>query len=84
MLKIGIILGSTRPGRRGEVVAQWVHEVASKRTDAIFEIVDLADFNLPLYDEPHPHVDEIHERTYDCLVESDQCLRWIYFRDSRV
>jgi NAD(P)H-dependent FMN reductase len=54
MLKIGIILGSTRPGRRGEVVAQWVHEVASKRTDALFEIVDLADFNLPLYDEPHP------------------------------
>ena len=54
MLKIGIILGSTRPGRRGEVVATWVHEVASKRTDAIFEIVDLADFNLPLYDEPIP------------------------------
>ncbi|OCT13659.1 NADPH-dependent FMN reductase [Paenibacillus pectinilyticus] len=54
MLKIGIILGSTRPGRRGEVIAQWIHEVASKRTDAEFEIVDLADFNLPLYDEPNP------------------------------
>lgn len=54
MLKIGIILGSTRPGRRGEVVAQWIYEVASNRNDAEFEIVDLADFNLPLYDEPKP------------------------------
>lgn len=54
MLKIAIILGSTRPGRRGEAVARWVHEIAQKRTDAEFELVDIADFNLPLYDEPNP------------------------------
>ena len=40
-LKIGIILGSTRPGRNGEAVAQWVHGLAKKRTDAHFELVDL-------------------------------------------
>lgn len=54
MLKVGIILGSTRPGRNGEAVARWVYDIASRRTDAEFELVDLADFHLPLLDEPLP------------------------------
>ncbi len=54
MLRIGIILGSTRPGRNGEAVAKWVHGIASKRTDAAYELIDLLDFNLPLLDEPIP------------------------------
>lgn len=52
MNKIGIIIGSTRPGRNGEAVAHWVYEIAAKRSDAEFEIVDIADYNLPLLDEP--------------------------------
>ncbi len=54
MTKIGIILGSTRPGRNGEAVATWVHELASKRTDAAFELIDLKDFALPHLDEALP------------------------------
>lgn len=54
MTKIGIILGSTKPGRNGEAVAKWVYELAKNRTDAEFELVDVADYNLPLYDEPYP------------------------------
>ena len=54
MVKIGIIIGSTRPGRNGEQVARWVYEHATKRNDAEFELVDLKDFNLPVYDEPVP------------------------------
>jgi NAD(P)H-dependent FMN reductase len=54
MLKIAIILGSTRPGRNGEAVARWVNEIAQKRSDAEYELVDIADFNLPLFDEPMP------------------------------
>ena len=54
MLKVGIIVGSTRPGRKAEAVARWVHEIARKRTDAEFEVVDIQDFNLPLLDEPVP------------------------------
>src|SRR5258706_12574672 len=56
MLKIAIILGSTRPGRNGEAVAKWVHEIANKRSDAEFELVDIKDFNLPLLDEPVPPI----------------------------
>jgi NAD(P)H-dependent FMN reductase len=54
MTKIGIILGSTRPGRNGEAVARWVLELAQKRTDAEFELIDLKDFNLPHLDEAIP------------------------------
>lgn len=50
-LRIGIILGSTRPGRKGEQVAKWVLEQTGKRDDATYELVDLADFNLPHLDE---------------------------------
>src|SRR5258708_22012826 len=56
MLKIAIILGSTRPGRNGEAVAKWVHEIAKKRSDAEFELVDIKDYNLPLLDEPVPSI----------------------------
>ena len=54
MLRLAIILGSTRPGRVGAGVARWVYEVASSRNDAAFELVDVAEANLPLLDEPVP------------------------------
>lgn len=54
MLKIGIILGSTRPGRNGKAVAEWVLENANKRGDAQYELVDVQDYNLPLLDEAMP------------------------------
>lgn len=54
MNKIAIIIGSTRPGRVGPSVAQWVYDIAKQRNNADYELVDLADFNLPLYDEPVP------------------------------
>jgi NAD(P)H-dependent FMN reductase len=53
-LRIGIILGSTRPNRNGEQVARWVFSLATQRTDADFELVDLRDFPLPHLDEPLP------------------------------
>ena len=54
MLKIGIIVGSTRPGRKAPAVADWVYSILKSRKDAEFEIVDIADYNLPLLDEPVP------------------------------
>ncbi|HEY3955322.1 MAG TPA: NAD(P)H-dependent oxidoreductase [Streptosporangiaceae bacterium] len=54
MTRIGIILGSTRPNRNGEQVAKWVYGIASARTDAEFELVDLRDYPLPHLDEPLP------------------------------
>jgi NAD(P)H-dependent FMN reductase len=54
MTRIGIILGSTRPNRNGEQVARWVYDIASQRSDAEFELVDLRDYPLPHLDEPLP------------------------------
>jgi NAD(P)H-dependent FMN reductase len=54
MIKVAIILGSTRPGRNGEAVANWVYDIASKRDDAVYELVDLKDFPLPHLDEALP------------------------------
>ena len=54
MIKIAIVIGSTRPGRVAEAVGKWVYELAKERGDAQFELVDIKDFNLPLLDEPVP------------------------------
>jgi NAD(P)H-dependent FMN reductase len=53
-MRVAIIVGTTRPGRKADSVARWVHDIAKKRSDAEFEIVDIADFDLPLLDEPVP------------------------------
>lgn len=53
--KLQVIIGSTRPGRIGPSVAKWFHEAAKAHGAFDVELVDLADFKLPVYDEPeHP------------------------------
>jgi NAD(P)H-dependent FMN reductase len=73
-LRIAIIIGSTRPGRNGEAVAEWVSEIANKRSDAEFELVDIRDYNLPLLDEPVPssmgQYSKPHTKTWAAKVGS--------------
>ncbi|WP_316782190.1 NADPH-dependent FMN reductase [Streptomyces sasae] len=63
-LRIGIILGSTRPGRRGDQIASWVLDAAHAHGGADYELIDLADHRLGNLDEggnpnlqqyEHPH-----------------------------
>lgn len=54
MVKLQVIVGSTRPNRAGKGVAEWVYEAAKERNDVEFELVDIADYELPLLDEPMP------------------------------
>ena len=53
-LRIAIIIGSTRPGRRGKAVADWVLAKAKERTGADYELIDLVDYPLPHLDEAVP------------------------------
>lgn len=53
-LRIAVIVGSTRPGRNGKQVADWVLEQSKTRTEAVYELVDLADYPLPHLDEAIP------------------------------
>lgn len=54
MLKIAIVTGSTRPGRINRGVADWLVDYAAQRGDAEYELVDVADYNLPVFDESFP------------------------------
>ncbi|RKL69098.1 NADPH-dependent oxidoreductase [Salipaludibacillus neizhouensis] len=64
-LNIGIILGSTRQGRVSPQVGAWVKDIADKRGDANYEIVDIADFNLPFVfttDGEEPGIKAWHDK----------------------
>jgi NAD(P)H-dependent FMN reductase len=75
LTRIAIIAGSTRPGRRSSAIARWVLAAASQHQDADFTVVDLADHDLPMLDEPvaaamstdylHPHT-----RTWSQTINS--------------
>ncbi len=55
MPKLHTIIVSTRPTRIGPAIAHWFHEFAVKHGKFDAELIDLAEFNLPVYDEPvHP------------------------------
>jgi NAD(P)H-dependent FMN reductase len=62
-----IIIGSTRPGRVGPSVAAWIHDRAVKHGGFEVELIDLAEVNLPMFDEPkHPRFGEyVHQHTKD-------------------
>ncbi|QKV78082.1 NAD(P)H-dependent oxidoreductase [Amycolatopsis sp. Hca4] len=73
MTKIGIVLGSTRPGRIGDQVAQWVHERAARREDAEFTVIDLRDHPLPHLEDPpgfSGQYDDPRTRAFAAVVAS--------------
>ncbi|MBU6415482.1 NAD(P)H-dependent oxidoreductase [Patescibacteria group bacterium] len=51
MLKIKIILGSTRPNRFSDKPGNWIFEAAKKKDDVEAELLDLRDYPLPFFDE---------------------------------
>ena len=53
MLKLHTIICSTRPGRVGPAVGRWFNDFATRHGKFEAVLVDLADFDLPVYDEPH-------------------------------
>lgn len=52
-IKLHILIASTRPGRKGPAVAYWLHECLRADTRFTVRIIDLAEQDLPLFDEPH-------------------------------
>ena len=64
-IRLHVIIGSTRPGRIGLTVGQWMHEQAVKNGLFDATLVDLAVADLPMYDEPkHPSLQQYtHEHT---------------------
>jgi NAD(P)H-dependent FMN reductase len=79
-LKTGIIVGSTRPGRKGRIIADWIHGIASQRADGDYELIDIADFGLPLLDEPRPPAmgEYVHDHTKAWAARIGACDAFIF------
>jgi NAD(P)H-dependent FMN reductase len=79
--KLLVIVASTRPGRIGLPVARWFLNVAEEHGGFAVELVDLAEWNLPMMDEPHhPRLRQYtHEHTlrWSALIEAADALVWV-------
>jgi NAD(P)H-dependent FMN reductase len=67
MLKLQVIIASTRPGRVGKPVGTWFYNLAKDHEAFDVELIDLAEVNLPFLDEPsHPRLQQYtHRHTKD-------------------
>lgn len=72
MLTLHTVIASTRPGRAGAPVGRWFHDAATRDGRFACELVDLAEVNLPLMDEPkHPRFRDYqhaHTRAWSAKV----------------
>lgn len=73
MPQLSIIVASTRPGRVGLPVAQWFRDVAVAHGGFDVELLDLAEIDLPMYNEPnHPRMRKyVHQHTRDWSARID-------------
>jgi NAD(P)H-dependent FMN reductase len=50
LVRIGVILASSRRGRRGESFAKWIHELVAERPDVDVQLLDLREYPVPAYE----------------------------------
>lgn len=79
-LKLHTIICSTRPGRVGPSVAHWFHEFAVRHGGFDAQLVDIADFHLPVYDEAvHPRMRKYeHEHTKRWSASVDAADAYVF------
>ena len=75
-----VIIGSTRPGRVGSAVADWIIDRARAHGDFEVEVADLAVLNLPIFDEPnHPRLRRyVNQHTKDWSEIVDRSDAFIF------
>lgn len=80
-MKLNIIIGSTRPGRIGPKLATWFETFARDHGGFEPALVDLADFNLPVFDEPkHPRMQDYqhnHTKSWATSVASGDAYLFV-------
>jgi len=78
--RLAIVIGSTRPGRVGLPVAQWFRDAALEHGGFDVEVVDLAELNLPLLDEPqHPRLHQyVHKHTKQWSAIADRADAFVF------
>ncbi len=75
-----VVIGSTRPGRIGPVVADWIVDRAREQGDFDVEVADLAVLDLPIFDEPdHPRLRKyVHQHTKDWSAIVDRSDAFVF------
>ncbi|MCQ6560585.1 NADPH-dependent FMN reductase [Paenibacillus mendelii] len=78
-MKIQIIIGSVREGRRGKSIGEWAFHTAAARGDVQVELIDLKEWDLPMYDLAKPPIlgqyeDPLQQRWADKIKEADGYL----------
>lgn len=72
--RIHVLICSTRPSRIGPAIADWFATCARQQEFAEVHLVDLADFGLPVFDEPkHPRLrqyEHAHTRRWSASVQA--------------
>ncbi|PWG80246.1 NADPH-dependent FMN reductase [Pararcticibacter amylolyticus] len=79
MFNLKIINSTTRPGRKGPVIAAWIAETAKKHPEFNIELLDLGEINLPMMDEPsHPRLQKYeHQHTKDWSAKINEADAFI-------
>jgi NAD(P)H-dependent FMN reductase len=81
MAQLMIVIASTRPGRGGSAVATWFHERATQHEGFETRVVDLAEFRLPLLDEPnHPRLRKYvnrHTHEWSAMVDAADAFAFV-------
>lgn len=74
MPTLTVIIGSTRPGRAGQPIAEWFIDRARSHGGFDVEAADLAEIQLPMMDEPnHPRLRQYtHQHTKDWSARIDR------------
>lgn len=79
--KLHIIVASTRPGRKGPAVARWFEDFARRHGGFDPVLVDLAEVNLPVFDEPnHPlqrKYEHEHTRRWSATVAAADAYAFV-------
>ncbi len=75
-----VIIGSTRPGRAGSAVADWIIDRAREHGDFEVEVTDLRALDLPIFDEPnHPRLRQyVHKHTKDWSAIVDRSDAFVF------
>lgn len=78
-LHIQIIVGSIREGRRGRSIGEWAHRIAAARQDITVELVDLKDWNFPVFSLAKPpamgeYADPLQRRWAETIGKADGYL----------
>lgn len=80
MINLRIVIGSTRPSRKGIVLADWITKLATEHGQFNVKVLDLKAINLPFMDEPHhPRLKQYeHEHTKQWSSEIEGADAFIF------